>query len=143
MLAEALASVGLTDKQIADKMKVTESTINKWKLDHIEFSEALKRGKKDPDEQVEKSLCRRANGFKYTEVKVEGLGDQKRITKTKKLVAPDTVAAIFWLKNRRPDRWRDKQEVKTELSLSSETVELLKDDILGAVNDKRTRKKTE
>lgn len=119
LLAEAYAEAGYTDKQIADKLKISESTIYKWKLDFPEFSEALKSGKVEPDQKVEDSLYKRANGFEYTEVKLEELGnDNKRVTKTRKLVAPDTTAAIFWLKNRRPDRWRDRQDVTLDGSLS-------------------------
>lgn len=29
-----------------------------------------------------------------------------------KEIAPDVTAQIFWLKNRRPDKWRDKQEIE-------------------------------
>ena len=61
------------------------------------------------DIQVENALLKRALGYDYTEEKVEvSEKDGRKVTQTVKHVAPDTTAQIFWLKNRRPDRWRDK-----------------------------------
>ena len=97
-LAFWMAKAGLTDKQIAQEMSVTEQTINNWKKAHPEFFEALKRGKATPDDAVEAALLRRAKGFTYQE------GDRSRVA------LPDTTACIFWLKNRRPGEWRDKQQ---------------------------------
>lgn len=54
-----------------------------------------------------------------------------------KEVVPDTTAQIFWLKNRRPDKWRDKQdmelfgEVKTTNPYAGLTTEELKKLIHG------------
>ena len=52
----------------------------------------------------------RAKGYEVTEVRDE-VSEQgvKKVT-TKKHVAGDTTAMIFWLKNRQPKQWRDKQE---------------------------------
>ena len=98
-LAFWMAQAGLTDKQIADELDVTEQTINNWKVAHPEFFESLKRGKNIPDTEVESALLRRAKGFTYQE------GERSRVA------LPDTTACIFWLKNRQPEKWRDKQEV--------------------------------
>lgn len=83
-----------------------------------EFLNALKKGKAPVDQEVENALLRRALGFEYKEVieeetKLEN-GKVKKYTKTVKRVAlPDVTAQIFWLKNRRPDRWREKQDITT------------------------------
>ena len=100
---------GLTDKQIAHNMGITPSTLYAWKDKYPEISESLKKGKEVVDIEVENALLKRAKGYAYLEQKTEidPLG-KKTITKTVKQVAPDVGAAVFWLKNRRPDRWRDR-----------------------------------
>jgi len=105
-LAFWMAQAGLTDKQMADEFNVTEQTVNNWKTAHPEFFESLKRGKETPDDEVEAALLRKARGFAYTEA-----GKQRTSL-------PDTVACIFWLKNRRPALWRDKHEVAAVVDLS-------------------------
>ena len=94
-----MAQAGLTNKQIAHEMGVTVRTLDNWKKTHPEFLRSLKHGKATPDEDVEAALLRRAKGFTYQE------GDRSRVA------LPDTTACIFWLKNRRPEQWRDKQEI--------------------------------
>jgi transcriptional regulator with XRE-family HTH domain len=103
------AREGLTDEQIAGKMGISSSTLYAWKRKHSDISEALKKGKEVADFQVENSLFKKATGYEYIEEKTEinATGDE-RITRTIKHVVPDTTAQIFWLKNRRPDKWRDK-----------------------------------
>lgn len=113
---EAYARDGLTDEQIAKNLDIVPSTLYEWKRQYSEISEALKRGKEVVDIQVENALLKRAMGYEYTETKteeyiVEGV-PVKRVTKTVKEVVPDTTAQIFWLKNRRPERWRDKQDIE-------------------------------
>lgn len=63
------------------------------------------------DRQVEKSLLQRALGYSYEETseKYEG-GVMTERKVTKKHVASDTTAQIFWLKNRKPEQWRDKPQ---------------------------------
>lgn len=107
-LLEGWARDGLTNEQIASNMGVAESTLYKWKNEQVEISEALKRGKEVADYQVENALFKRALGFRYVEVTREHGEIVKEVTKE---VAPDTTAAIFWLKNRKPSEWRDKQEI--------------------------------
>ena len=106
---------GMTDKQIAVKLGVSEDTVNEWKKVHPEFSESLKIGKEEPDSKVEASLFRRATGYKNTKaVKIfmpAGF-DEPVYAPYIDHVQPDVTACIFWLKNRRPDRWRDKQELE-------------------------------
>jgi hypothetical protein len=109
-LLEAWARDGLTDKQIAHNMSVNVATLYRYKQDHCDICNALKKGKEIVDIEVENALLKRAKGYKFTEKKVETneQGEQK-ITETIKEVVPDTTAQIFWLKNRKPEQWRDKQ----------------------------------
>lgn len=116
--AKSLAMEGLTEKQIATSMEVAMSTFSKWKKEFPEFAEAVEKGKEPADAQVELSLFKRANGYTYKEKKVivamDKDGNQKpaRIETVEKEVAPDVTACIFWLKNRRPDKYRDKQDIE-------------------------------
>lgn len=109
---EAYARDGLTDEQIAKNVGITAKTLYAWKKQYSEICESLKKGKEVVDIQVENALLKRAMGYTYTEVKVENGEDGTKVTKTVKEVVPDTTAQIFWLKNRRPDQWRDKQNVE-------------------------------
>lgn len=89
MLLEGWARDGLTDEQIAANMAIVPSTLYAWKKEHEEISEALKKGKEVVDYQVENALLKRA-------------------------MSGDVTAAIFWLKNRRPEQWRDKPEARKD-----------------------------
>ena len=115
---------GLTDEQIAVRIGITTSTLYDWKNKYSEFSEALKRGKEVVDIEVENALLKRALGYDYTEERVERSqdGGKKSIktVQTVKHIPPDTTAQIFWLKNRRPDRWRDKQQIEHSGTLEVE-----------------------
>ena len=106
---EGWARDGLTDEQIAKNAGVSVSTLNNWKNRYVEILESLKRGKEVVDREVENALLRRALGYEYEEVKEKFEdGEITERTVTKKEVVPDTTAQIFWLKNRKPDKWRDK-----------------------------------
>lgn len=110
-LLEGWARDGLTDEQIAGNIGINPATLYEWKGKYPEISEALKRGKEVVDYQVENALLKRALGYDYQEERVEiSQKDGRKVTQTVKHVPPDTAAMIFWLKNRRRDRWRDKPE---------------------------------
>jgi hypothetical protein len=102
-----LAVKGKTDLQIAKAVKINVDTLYTWKLEHPDFSEALKKAKEVADDAVEASLRQRALGYKHKAIKFfchEGCIISEVYTER---YPPDTTACIFWLKNRRPDRWRD------------------------------------
>lgn len=106
---EGWARDGLTDEQISKNIGISRSTLNVWKDRYSDISDALKRGKDVIDRQVENALLKRALGYEYEEVKEkfeDGVITERTVTK--KEVVPDTTAQIFWLKNRKPDKWRDK-----------------------------------
>lgn len=108
--ARKMAKLGATDKDLAEAFEVTEQTINNWKLAHPNFFESLKDGKTRADAEVASKLFHRATGYDHEEVHVSNYQGQITLTPLTKHYAPDTAAAIFWLKNRRPDLWRDKVE---------------------------------
>jgi len=126
-LVESWARDGLTDEQIAHNLGIGTATLYEYKNKFPEFTEALKNGKDDIDVEVENALLKRALGYEYEEVTQEPLynpingepildesGNPKiAVTKiVRKMVNPDTTAQIFWLKNRRPGAWRDKQDIE-------------------------------
>lgn len=108
--ARKLALLGATDIELADFFEVAVSTISRWKVMHEEFSEALKVGKEAADERVAQSLYHRALGYSHPEVDIRVVEGQIVQTPLIKHYPPDTTAAIFWLKNRRKEEWRDKIE---------------------------------
>ena len=111
LLLKGWARDGLTDEQLAEKMEISSSTLYEWKVKYPEISEALKKGKEIVDIQVENALLKRALGYEYMEERVEiSEKDGRKVIQTVKHVIPDTAAAFIWLKNRRPDKWRDKPE---------------------------------
>lgn len=124
---EGFARSGLTDAQIAAKMGISSSTLYQWQLDHPEISDAIKRGKKPVDDEVENTLLKSALGYEYEEIVTEIIeapnGEQrKKVSKIKHYAQPSTTAQIFWLKNRRPDKWRDRQELAGSMNLTTSNI---------------------
>jgi hypothetical protein len=111
-MAEKACLAGFTDIELADLLGVSPRTINNWKVEHVEFGAALKAGKDVSDQRVERSLFSRATGYEHDEVDIRVIGGAIVQTPIRKFYPPDTTAAIFWLKNRKPGEWRDKQELE-------------------------------
>ncbi|WP_295885041.1 hypothetical protein [uncultured Thiohalocapsa sp.] len=110
-LAHRLALLGLVDDEIADVLNVSTRQLHRWKRAHPEFAEALANGKAPANAAVAAALYRRATGY---------------VDETGKHHPPDTVACIFWLKNRRPEAWRDKVEVEQQHSFTDADREALR-----------------
>jgi len=109
---EKLARLGFTIEEIANFWNVSPRSLYRWLNKYPEFCHTLKIAKQEADQEVEKSLFKRANGYEYEEKTFEKRGDKVVLTKKViKNMAPDTTAEIFWLKNRQPDKWRDKKEI--------------------------------
>lgn len=105
-----LARLGATDDDIASFFEVCRATIYNWRNEHPEFLDALKGGKIMADAEVASKLFHRATGYQHHDVDIKVIDGQIVITDLVKHYPPDTTAAIFWLKNRRPDLWREKVE---------------------------------
>lgn len=97
LLLEGWARDGLTDEQIAKNMGISVKTLFNYKTNHLPILQALKKGKEVVDYEVENALLSSA---------LEG----------------NTTAQIFWLKNRRPDKWRDKQKEETDTTALNKLV---------------------
>jgi len=110
--ASKLAALGATDIEVADFFKVDVRTIYRWKHTHEEFCQALNTGKAKADERVVNSLYQKAVGYEQDAVKIfmPAGADAPVYAEYREKVAPDTTAAIFWLKNRQPTEWRDKRD---------------------------------
>lgn len=121
ILLEGWARDGLTDEQIAHNMGVAYSTLRDWKNKYPALSAALKKGKDVVDIEVENALLKSALGFKETirkpfKVREVIYENGKRCKETERIevaeeeifIPPNVTAMIYWLKNRRPDKWRDK-----------------------------------
>ena len=106
--AKKLCVHGFTDVEIADFFEVSVSTLSLWKVEHPEFSEALKAAKREADARVEASLYHKALGYSFDAVKIfmPAGATEPVYAPYREHVPPDTTAAIFWLKNRQSDRWR-------------------------------------
>lgn len=117
--AKKLCELGATDDEMADFFGVHRATFYRWKMEHEDFCDAIKVGKEMADERVERSLYQKATGYNYTEqqaikVKVGPHEERIEIVEVRRHAPAETTAGIFWSKNRRPDRWRDK--VQTEIT---------------------------
>ena len=115
---EAWKRDGLTDEQICKNLGIVKDTFYKYKEKYTDFSDALKKGKEVADIEVENALFKRAIGYKYKEVIKEVKEvDGKKTTYIKEVIkemAGDVGAQIFWLKNRKSSKWKDKQDIDIE-----------------------------
>lgn len=127
--AKKLCELGATDIEIADFFEVSDRTIYRWQLKYPEFCQALKAGKDSADDRVERSLYHKATGYTFESEKVFQFQGEIVRASTREHVPPDTVSMIFWLKNRRPELWRD----KTEQTVRHELVNALSDDELARI----------
>jgi len=109
-LAEYVTSKGFTDEEIARLLGVSDKTIDNWKVQFPEFLRSLKKGKEIADDNVERSLYQRATGYSHPDVHITNFQGKVTITPIIKHYAPDPTSIIFWLKNRRKEDWRDRQE---------------------------------
>ena len=145
-LLSGWARDGLTDEIIAKKIGISRSTLNEWKKKYPAISDTLKKGKELADIEVEDSLFKRATGytaqikktFKVRSVKYNDAG--KKVEEKEELqigidevhIPADTTAIIFWLKNRMPDKWKDRKiEVIPEGNESQSSGVIILSEVVG------------
>ena len=146
---EGWARDGLSLAQIAHNVGVADSTFRRWKEENEALSAAIKRGNAPVDLEVENAMLKSALGHKETVRKAVKVKTEKQKVGEGKIVEehieyvdeeiyipPQVVAQIFWLKNRRPDKWKDKveQTVITEVEDLTPLVEMLN----GSENEEDT-----
>lgn len=135
ILLKGWARDGLTDEQIAHNMGISTTTLYEWKKKYTEIAESLKKTKEIVDKEVENALLKSAEGYDATEEVWERQfnvvkGDYELVLtkRTIKHIPASQVAQIFWLKNRKPKEWREKQEVEVNADVLNKAL-----DILGGV----------
>jgi len=116
--AKKLAQEGIIDRDIAKALGISEDTFYEFQKRHLEFSEAVKEGKRRPNQEVEAALFKIAVGYTAQERHVELDAQQKpkKITVIDKVFAPVPVAQIFWLKNRMREKWHDVRQIVAQVS---------------------------
>ena len=136
LLIEGWARDGLTNEQIAHNIGVNIDTLFEWRKRFPEISEALKNGREVADRAVENALYKKATGYEYEETTEElrfdkATGEKRMVVtkRVKKTVPPDTVAQIFWLKNRKPGDWRDKRDVEMTGSAAVQIIDDIPKDV--------------
>ncbi len=140
LLLEAWARNGLTDEQIAGNMGINVRTLYNWKRKSIRIFQSLKVNKELADIEVENALRKKALGFRETEqtvsmrktVEYENGKRVREVTEpvvmeSERYYPPDTTAQIFWLKNRKPEQWRDKQEQKVDVTEAVKIIDSIGD----------------
>ncbi|MET3390651.1 hypothetical protein ABIC33_001274 [Variovorax sp. 1140] len=110
--ARKLCKLGATDMEVADFFGVDVRTLYRWKGEQPKFCQALKAGKDEADDRVERSLYARAIGYEHDDIDIRVVDGKIVQTKLRKYYPPDTTAGIFWVKNRRPDLWREAKAVE-------------------------------
>ncbi len=124
--AYKLTLLGAVDTELANFFNVAESTIHKWKINHLKFSESIKNGKDIANANVATSMYQKAIGYSHPEDKIFNNNGEALIVKTTKHYPPDTQAGSLFLRNRTSVagslgiNWRDKieQEITGSISLT-------------------------
>lgn len=121
--AGRLSLLGQTTQDLADFFKVNKDTITEWKNVYPDFSVSIKNNKDIFDTGImEATLLHRARGYSHEEEKVFQCNGEIITHNTMKHYPPDTTALIFWLKNRNPDRWREKQEIEHSGEIGAQVI---------------------
>lgn len=107
---------GLSLKQLSQNMGIAYGTLFEWQKDFAELSDTIKKGQMVVTEHIENAMYQAATGYTYEEETSELMsnGEMKVVKKVTKSQAPNVAAQIFWLKNKSPELWKDKVEVKNE-----------------------------
>lgn len=114
--ATKLCVLGATDFDLANFFNVSPPTIWAWTCRYPEFHEAVKNGKDAFDARIVRSLAQRATGYDFDTIEYKVVDKELVPVNVKKHMPGDVVAQIFWLKNRKPGEWRDKQHVDHDVS---------------------------
>lgn len=127
---EKLSKAGLTNEQLATACDIDISNWYEWLNKHDAFRESVKDWKGESDKNVERSLYERATGYSCPETKVFSSNGVITTQEVTKYYPPDPTSIIFWLKNRQPENWRDKQVIKIDIPENATPLE--KCDIITA-----------
>jgi hypothetical protein len=118
---EQWCAEGFIETEICKKLGVSVASFAVYKNKYPELTESITKGRQISDFEVVKCLYKKCLGYEYEEVKAtleEGSKNKKRVEKTTKHIPPDTMAIRFWLMNRMPKSWRDKQHIEQNTNLN-------------------------
>ena len=132
------AAEGATNKDIAKKLKIAYSSFRgylasaeKGEAKYQALLEAFAEGTAVADDEIETALHDRAKGIVYFEEvyerkKNEQTGEHELVLvrRTKRYIPPDPTSAMFWLTNRRPKKWKYKQEAINDDDSETGVIEL-------------------
>jgi hypothetical protein len=136
-----LVKDGKTEEQIAEIIGVSRMTLHNWKGRHPELLYAMRESKQMADELVEAALFSRAQGYSHPEQKVFCTKDGDIIThNTLKHYPPDSTAAMFWLRNRQPKKWREKTESDTVVNNINNVTQLSDEQLEAKIAEKLAKK---
>lgn len=120
-----MALMGQTDPEIAGNFGITEMTLRQWIRKYPEFRAALSEGRAEADENVAESLYKRAVGMAVPAVKVGFAKDGKPLyAPYVENLPPDVGAAMKWLTNRQPGRWKERREVDMTITLEQQIAQM-------------------
>ena len=133
-IAYLLALLGASEKQMAEVMGVSYSTLEVWKRNKPEFQEALKKGKLKADTKVVKSFYKCAVGYYYTEEEIRIVDKKPVVVTVRKYKPPDPWSAAKWLALRHPEHWSETHKVQVtntnininKIDLTGVTIEQMK-----------------
>lgn len=119
-----LAKTGATELEIADCLGISHNTFLDWQARYPRFLRSLELGRKQSTKRVERALFHRAIGYSHDAVKIFNDKGEPVIVPYREHIAPDTNAAIFWLKNRKPEAWQDRTglDVQGNISIVAQTL---------------------
>lgn len=126
--AWSMAVKGATNEEMAQAFRISARTFIRWTKKFKSLREAVERGKYIADSKVEKALYERATGYTVTDeeklIEYDKDGNVKpvRVKKQTKNVAPDTMAIMYWLNNRKRNHWSQKQDIALSASENVEDV---------------------
>lgn len=125
-IARRMCAQGATRADLADRFGVSINTVVAWQLEHQEFFDSCKRGRDAADARVEQSFYERAVGYTYDSEKLLVVQGEVIREPIKEHIPPDPRAAEFWLRNRRPDRWKDAKQLETRVAEDDPFLSFLK-----------------
>jgi hypothetical protein len=106
--------IGATNDALAERFEVCRRTIDNWIATIPDFSSAVRQGREVADESVISALFARATGMEQKVTKVFCHRGQPVTANYTVQLPPDVRACIFWLRNRRPEQWRENRPLVEE-----------------------------
>lgn len=139
--ARRLCLLGATNEELAEAFRVSVATIDLWIKKHIQFSIAIKEGRVVADARVAERLYQRAMGYEHDSEEIKVINDEVVRVPVIKHYPPDTGAAFIWLKNRRPQSWKDKVEIDQKPTIALVDKQALEDIYARALSQAEQQRK--